>query len=599
MAELRGSIKQLGDSTPPRGSDPNAYPHFQDTGHGPSNGDPETSHVRTQGIHTTNDLTGETVHVGGSSVPALIMALGRGDHEVPGVQELLGKKSILPLFGLDNESATYPFVDLWGLPHGSILKATEISGAIPSDQDCLSLFRYYRETAHIIYPALIEIDNFESDLLNFLINRANSQSDTNSGGITEQSIYGKSLHWIGLFFAALASGCQCSSMARKERDLTSQVYICCSFECLRFTNFLSQPTLETIQTLLVLGNVLSNNMNAGVAWSLMGLTVRLAQSIGVHRRCPESTPPDVKRVRNRVWWMTMWQDIHLSISYDRPGSSSLIEDFPFPQDETSSAGHRSFAQSMYRLVKCGLAILEDRAKPQKSDKALEKITEHRNELQNVVYQAADYLRDSRRCRSMRDQLEHWALYLYVSYITAELCRPALNPNNASLDLSRTLRKTCIDALTNTVEAFLGLQNMTSFASRSWVAVHRALSSALLLTVTGETQRNERARTLIANLVSILTEVISKVDPAEMSAPITRSISALRKIINLPDGPVLPVPEDSSSGSPLLVHNMQDIHNLLTFDDSTYGSESPLLALDPDQSPYALVDSIIWGGGRQS
>lgn len=31
--------------------------------------------------------------------------------------------------------------------------------------------------------------------------------------------------------------------------------VCCSFECLRFTNFLSHVTLESIQTLLILGNV--------------------------------------------------------------------------------------------------------------------------------------------------------------------------------------------------------------------------------------------------------------------------------------------------------------------------------------------------------
>ncbi|KAF2759941.1 hypothetical protein EJ05DRAFT_484823 [Pseudovirgaria hyperparasitica] len=603
MSELRGSIKNLGDRTPPSQSQAIQHPAQQAmmTGeNGSSNGDLELSHIRTQGIHTTNSLTGETVHVGGGSVPALIMALGRGDLEVPGVQELLGKKSILPLFGLDNESATYPFVDLWGLPHGSIMKATEISGAIPNDQDCLSLFRYHRETAHIIYPALVEIDKFEADLMLFLINRANTQQGDVNDGITEQSIYGKNLHWIGLFFAALASGCQCSSMPRKERDLTSQVYVCCSFECLRFTNFLSQPTMETIQTLLILGNVISNNMNAGVAWSLMGLTVRLSQSIGLHRRCPDTTPAEVMKVRCRLWWMTLWQDTHLSISYDRLAASAMTDGYPFPSDDISSPGHRSYAESMYRLVKCGLSILEDRSKPQDSDRALQRITDHRNELQSVVLQAADFLRDSRRCRSMRDQLEHWALYLYMSYVTSELCRPALNPSNARLDLSKTLRKTCVDALTNTVEAFLGLQNMTAFASRSWVAVHRALSSSLLLTVIGETQRNERAKALISNLVTILGEIISKVDPVEMSAPITRSIAALRRLVNLPEGPIVPVPESSNTGSPVMVHNLENIQNLLNFDDPTYGSDNSLAGLDADQSPYALVDSIIWGGnGKQA
>jgi hypothetical protein len=42
--------------------------------------------------------------------------------------------------------------------------------------------------------------------------------------LTEQNIYGKDLHWVGLLFATLASGCQCSDLPRKELQLTSQVY---------------------------------------------------------------------------------------------------------------------------------------------------------------------------------------------------------------------------------------------------------------------------------------------------------------------------------------------------------------------------------------
>jgi hypothetical protein len=36
------------------------------------------------------------------------------------------------------------------------------------------------------------------------------------------------------------------------------------------TNFLSQPTIEAIQTLLIIGNVLAYNMNPGVSYVLLG-----------------------------------------------------------------------------------------------------------------------------------------------------------------------------------------------------------------------------------------------------------------------------------------------------------------------------------------
>lgn len=43
------------------------------------------------------------------------------------------------------------------------------------------------------------------------------------------------------------------------------------------TNFLSQPTIEAIQTLLVIGNVLSYNMNPGISYVLLGMCSHLHQ----------------------------------------------------------------------------------------------------------------------------------------------------------------------------------------------------------------------------------------------------------------------------------------------------------------------------------
>jgi hypothetical protein len=241
-----------------------------------------------QEIRANDDLTGGTVHLGGNSVPAMVIALGSGNDEET-VRELLDK-SVLPLFGLDNQSATYPFVDLWGLPHGSLSRIDGLCKLLPSDADILQFFRHYRDTAHVLYPAVVDIRQFESDLTHFLVSRAANAANGNGEPHAEQDVYGKSLHWVGLLFATLASGCQCSGIPRKERQLTSQVYgethwcetrcvntlkadasiVCCAYECLRLVNYLSRSTLPDIQNLLVLGNVISNNMDAGVAWSLLG-----------------------------------------------------------------------------------------------------------------------------------------------------------------------------------------------------------------------------------------------------------------------------------------------------------------------------------------
>lgn len=167
-------------------------------------------------------LTGESVQLGHKSLPAMAIALG--SEQKDGVIQELTAGSILPFFHLDNESATYPFVDLWGLPHASDARLSALCRLIPADADCLQHFRHYRDTAHVLFPAVVDIDHFEGELTLFLIRRAGANAGNNFKSLTEHDMHGANMHWIGLLFAILASGCQCSSLPRKERQLTSQVY---------------------------------------------------------------------------------------------------------------------------------------------------------------------------------------------------------------------------------------------------------------------------------------------------------------------------------------------------------------------------------------
>jgi hypothetical protein len=56
--------------------------------------------------------------------------------------------------------------------------------------------------------------------------------------------------------------------------------VCCAYECLRIVNYLSCADQQDIQTLLIIGNVLSNNMNPGIAWALLGMLQCGARSLG-------------------------------------------------------------------------------------------------------------------------------------------------------------------------------------------------------------------------------------------------------------------------------------------------------------------------------
>ena len=151
--------------------------------------------------------------------------MNQGHAEQHQIQEMLGK-TVLPLFGLDNETATYPFVDLWGLPHGSLARAQELAKALPSDSQMRYFFQCYREMGYVIFAGIVSPDQLEADLATFLVTRAAQYGAQD--GVTEQQVYGQTINWLALLFAVLASGAQCSSMPRKERELTSQVYSKCS-----------------------------------------------------------------------------------------------------------------------------------------------------------------------------------------------------------------------------------------------------------------------------------------------------------------------------------------------------------------------------------
>lgn len=69
--------------------------------------------------------------------------------------------------------------------------------------------------------------------------------------------------------------------------------------------------------------VLLNDMKAEASWALMGLTCRLAQSLGLHRPATSeriSQQPDGKSkemVRRKLWWTVVWHDTLTSLSFDR------------------------------------------------------------------------------------------------------------------------------------------------------------------------------------------------------------------------------------------------------------------------------------------
>lgn len=86
-----------------------------------------------EGIHAPSNQMG-MMHLGSRSVLAYMMGLGRSQSTQDTARSLL-EENILPKLGLDNESATYPFVDLWSTA-SSMQDVSGLCKAIPDDELC-------------------------------------------------------------------------------------------------------------------------------------------------------------------------------------------------------------------------------------------------------------------------------------------------------------------------------------------------------------------------------------------------------------------------------------------------------------------------------
>ncbi|KIX92508.1 uncharacterized protein Z520_11828 [Fonsecaea multimorphosa CBS 102226] len=483
-----------------------------------------------EGIHAPSNQMG-TMHLGSRSVLAYMMGLGRSRSAQDTAKSLL-EENILPKLGLDNESATYPFVDLWSTD-SSIQDVNGLCKAIPDDELCNEFFVAYRDIACTIYPVVPDTSSFEDTLHYMLSNRARALRDNLE--LDPNKPYGVTLPWLSLVFAVFASGSQSSDRPAKERELTSQVYICCSYQALRMSNFLTHPCLETIEASLIIGNVLSYNMNPGVAYIFLGMTLRMAFSIGLQINSQQFTDAE-KWTRRRIWWALAWQDSHFAVSYDRPTSSVLcIPDIPY--GKFSSPGDRSYAESMFAIIRLTQEIIRERLLHPRSYMTWDRIQKYTEEINSIVSQGAAHLRNRDLCYRMTQHLERLALKLHSCYITSELCRPALkapppppgdnltpvqsppgsrrrtsgttaqSPRSNSFDAAAVaqFRTLCVQSLEGTVEAYVELHGLSKFAARSWIGIQRSISAAFLLGTLPETSRDTRRLSLLRELEAVVSQ----------------------------------------------------------------------------------------------
>lgn len=200
-----------------------------------------------------------------------------------------------------------------------------------------------------------------------------------------------------------------------------------------------------------------------------------------------------------------WQDCHFSLSYDRPSTTAFCQpDIPYRTD--SEPGNRPYFETLCRVISLTLEVVRSRMLSPHSQMSYPKIQTYKEEIQRIFADATPHLREQAYCRTSMDHLERLALKLHSSYITSELCRPALKTTADSKDESTMqMRRDCIENLARTVEAYVELHSISSHGARSWIGLQRAISCAFLLAIIEESKSDPRVWNLLRQLEVVLAE----------------------------------------------------------------------------------------------
>ncbi|PCH01101.1 Transcription factor [Penicillium occitanis (nom. inval.)] len=266
--------------------------------------------------------------------------------------------------------------------------------------------------------------------------------------------------------------------------------------------------MEAIQTLLIIGDVLSYNMNPGIAYVTFGVAQRMALTLGLHAESFLFRDQNANR-RQELWWSMAWQDSHFGLSYDRP-IETLSPSPQIPRAVDSRPGNRAYFETMCSVISLILQLLRE--------EILEghKISDHtipayKVELDKILADAAPHLRSEDHCFTLRDHIQRLTLKLRSSYLVSEICRRSLKQSstgNGKKALAPHLCQECIDSLLSTIEAFIEIHQIIPHGSRSWIHLHSAISAAFLLSVDEGAQTEPSVWAILEKLENVFSDLTS-------------------------------------------------------------------------------------------
>ncbi|KAK3952696.1 hypothetical protein QBC32DRAFT_135921 [Pseudoneurospora amorphoporcata] len=509
----------------------------------------------SRGKHFVEEATGATIFLGKRADPPLSLGCFRD----PAPLLSLGGDVALNGSGGGGASRhhqvqltprTYPFANLW-TPEA---KLGDVCRTLPCPTDIIRYWQAFEAFVYPFYPLLVALDDFRASIYAFLsrqpmMSRAQQQQQQqaaeghgngNGGSTTSQWIdENADPSWLALLFSVLACGTQFSSDTAQERYLRSKVFVCSAFQCLRTANLFFKTDLNQIQAMALIGHCLRNNLETNSAWILLGVTIRLAQSVGLHEASMPGSQgawaSEVHRTQAaHLWRMIIWQDTFLSFTYDRPptATSTILHNDVFGashrhlsnkhgQQHPDHPTQRSFTEAVFRV---SLIILDwtrqgtatafqspsvqfDTAdKDHRRYSQIRSLLSFKRQFDLMMADSAPHLGDDSHCDTLQKHLERLGLQIHVASALCRmyrLCVDTLREDRQQQgqqqgyqgyhdhhhheeggqdveEEEKQLTNEYAMHATEAVEGFLDMYQLSPIVCRSWPFVHNAVSSAVML-----------------------------------------------------------------------------------------------------------------------
>ncbi|KAL7928281.1 hypothetical protein V8C35DRAFT_245147 [Trichoderma chlorosporum] len=466
-----------------------------------SNSPPATRPAETTIVASYPHPARKELYQGGSSVLTML----HGSADSPAIEM---RRKAGPLLGLHNTLEFYPFMKLKSLHErwAALLKL------IPQKQEVLRYFPSHGATIYPLHPVLIDPDGLESAFCDYL-------SDLEAGELRSPDVL--STKWvckafisrIALLLASLATSAHYSVMqSPKKRSEHCLDFVQRAFDALRLANYALHPSLDGIQTLLIIGTVLQDVGQSDGAWVMMGTTVRAAQALGLHTQSASQQSEDGAKKKRALWDVICRQDCLLSLCHGRPHIASK-QSLATQNSLYHSTGPLDFSDMMCGIVAVCIGLLElEQPDCEASMKLL-------TELDGYRSRAVPYLRSREKCTNIQQRYESLTIDIQLFFAVSVLCRPALTKsattNSEQSEVVRVLRSRAKDSLMSTAKAFIEFQALSIIPVRTWSLIHGVLSATILLCLWEETRYEQESRDVLQRVMEIFSRAAQADDETGM------------------------------------------------------------------------------------